>query len=159
MSPSLLPSPTSPSLIVQPVNMTDTYVVSQLMRTALEPYYLPYNKQIPSMPATLVSGQFLATSLDDARHTLLHTGAKNKIYVTIALSTCNRATGMYSLLKKSHHDKNPRITPVSEWEQEDIALNPGDALIWRGDVSYMMSAGGGGKWVCSLAGHSLSTRC
>lgn len=129
------------------------------MRAALEPYYLPYNKQIPSMPATLVSGQFLATPLDDARHTLLHTGAKNKIYVTIALSTCNRATGMYSLLRKSHHEKNPRVTPVIEWEREDIALNPGDALIWRGDVSYMLRAGGGGKWVYSLAGHSFSTRC
>lgn len=111
------------------------------------------------MPATLVSGQFLATPLDDARHTLLHTGAKNKVYVTIALSTCNRATGMYSLLRKSHHEKNPRVTPVIEWEREDIALNPGDALIWRGDVSYMLRAGGGGKWVYSLAGHSFSTRC
>jgi ectoine hydroxylase-related dioxygenase (phytanoyl-CoA dioxygenase family) len=122
-------------------------IIAQVVRAALEPYYLPYNKQIPSMPATLVSGQFLATPHDDARLTLLHNGAKDKIYVTIALSTCIRATGMYSLLKRSHHDKNPRTTPVNDWEREDVALNPGDALIWRGDVSYLVNPGGGGKWV------------
>ena len=105
------------------------------------------------MPTTVVSGQFCSTDPNDARHTLLHTGARNKIYVTVALSKCNSDTGMYSLLSKSHHTKNPRVTPVSEWERVYVSLDPGDALVWRGDVSYMLSARGGGKWVSYVHDH------
>ena len=70
-----------------------------------------------------------------------------RIAVTIALNPCNPDTGMYLLLRGSHHEKHPSLIPVKEWDNSIISLDAGDALIWRGDLFYFLSPRIGGRWL------------
>ena len=42
------------------------------------------------------------------------------------------------------------MTMVNQWSRQGVVLEAGDAFIWRGDLSYLLSPGGGGRW-CTLA--------
>jgi ectoine hydroxylase-related dioxygenase (phytanoyl-CoA dioxygenase family) len=70
---------------------------------------------------------------------------KNQVFITLALTPLNNKTGWYTVLKGSH--RLPRNTPENEWERIDESLDPGDAIIWRGDVALFETAGGGGKFI------------
>lgn len=128
------------------------------------------NKQIPAMPKTSVVGSFLPGDRNEAKYSLLHTGHKDDIYVHIALNRLCTQSGFYKILKGSHLSRHPGMTPVSDWSEADIDLKEGDAIIWRCDLAYFVSSGGGGKsrpssycgigadltWTYrSMAGHDL----
>ncbi|KAL9132039.1 MAG: hypothetical protein Q9217_000167 [Psora testacea] len=63
--------------------------------------------------------------------------SKNMVFVTIALTSLNTSTGWYTLLEGSE----------PAWKNVDKKLEPGDAIVWRGDVPVVESPGGGGKFI------------
>lgn len=97
------------------------------------------------MPKTSTVGSFLPGDPRDVRYSLLHVGHQDQVYVHIALNRLCPPSGFYHILRGSHLRKHPANTPVASWSTVDIILEEGDAIIWRGDVSYFLSSGGGGK--------------
>ena len=73
------------------------------------------------------------------------TGRKGDALVTIALTKLNSATGWFDLLEGSHRSTSEH-TSISDFKRASFDLSPGDAVIWRGDLSYMHTPGGGGKF-------------
>ena len=99
-------------------------------------------------PLSTDVGEFLpAPESPHARYSTVHVGNKNVLYVTVALTPLAAENGLYTLLGGSHDKKNPRFTPVDLWDEVQVTLEPGDALIWRGDLKYLLSPGGGGRFV------------
>ncbi len=70
------------------------------------------------------------------------------LYVLIALTPLKFDNGLYTFLRGSHGTKNPIHTPTGEWNTLKCDLQPGDALIYRGDIKFFFSLYGGGKWQC-----------
>lgn len=72
----------------------------------------------------------------------------NRIFVLVALEHMSPKTGLYTFLYGSHGPLHPRFTPVSAWNtgNAEINLSAGDAIIYRGDISYMLSRNGGGMF-------------
>ena len=105
-------------------------------------------KTIPKMPATNMIGSFQSSDSKDSEKSLLHIGSKDKIYVHVALTELSPENGFYTILRGSHQTRHPSLTPVDDWILSPITLLAGDALVWRGDLSYLLSSNGGGE--CSL---------
>ena len=105
-------------------------------------------KSIPKMPRESFIGSFIASDVRNITHSLLHVGNKNELNVTIALSSLSPENGFFRILRGSHRTKHPARTPVDDWNQTPIVLEEGDAVIWRGDLHYLLSSKGGGE--CSL---------
>lgn len=97
------------------------------------------------MPKNSVVGLFLPGDPSEAIYSLLHVGRKEHLYVHIALNRLSRQSGFFDILKGSHISKHPSRTPVAGWARTDLDLGEGDAIIWRGDLSYLLSSKGGGK--------------
>ena len=121
------------------------WLTVQNCRDALQDFYIPMQKKIPAMPKTSIVGSFLPGDPREARYSLLHVGNKDQIYVHIALNRLCWQSGFYNILKGSHLGRHPSRTPVNSWSSADINLEEGDAIIWRGDLAYFLSPGGGGK--------------
>ena len=85
------------------------------------------------------------------------------LYVVVALTDLNFENGLYELLGGSHANKKPGRTFMDHWNPVRNELNPGDALIWRGDLLYLLSPNGGGKYVRdeihTLAWRTLANWC
>lgn len=115
------------------------------------------NKTIPKMPTTIMIGAFESSDPRDFRKSLLHIGSKDQLYVQIALTDLSPENGFYTVLRGSHQTKHPGLTPVEDWMYTPITLQEGDAFIWRGDLSYLLSSNGGGE--CSLYSWWKFARC
>lgn len=102
-------------------------------------------KAVPKMPKTITVGSFKESDPTDVRQSILHSGSKDELYVYIALTSLSPENGFHTFLEGSHQAKHPRHTAVNDWIQSSIALQEGDALILRGDVSYLLSSNGGGE--------------
>ncbi|EQL29685.1 hypothetical protein BDFG_07738 [Blastomyces dermatitidis ATCC 26199] len=72
----------------------------------------------------------------------LKTANENEIYVTIALTNLNSKSGWYTFYEGSRTSQ--AMTSLASWSTVSLDLKPGDAVIWRGDLLYLHSAGGGG---------------
>ncbi|KAF7877682.1 hypothetical protein EAF04_001353 [Stromatinia cepivora] len=73
------------------------------------------------------------------------TGLKGEVYATVALTDLSPATGLFIFLAGSHkHTLEGNSN--DEWKECYLDLKAGDAIIWRGDLSYLHSSGGGGKF-------------
>ncbi|CAD6585727.1 MAG: hypothetical protein ASARMPRED_002292 [Alectoria sarmentosa] len=131
---------------VQAYMVRDAFV--SIWRPALHPFYDPMGKTIPKMPKANIVGSFENSDPTSFRKSILHTGSKDEIYVHIALTNLSPDNGFYTLLRGSHQTKHPGLTPVNDWIRTPIDLQEGDALVWRGDLSYLLSSNGGGKWQC-----------
>ncbi len=94
------------------------------------------------MPKSINIGTFHSTSPDPSKP---KTGGRGQVYVTIALTDLNSESGWFVLLEGSHQQK-PESTPASEWKEASLNLSAGDAVVWRGDLAYLHSPGGGGKF-------------
>jgi ectoine hydroxylase-related dioxygenase (phytanoyl-CoA dioxygenase family) len=94
------------------------------------------SKTIPP-PKSINVGIFHKIDTDPTRP---KTGLKGEVYVTIALSDLSPTNGLFIFLAKSH--KRERV----EWEENRLDLKAGDVVVWRGDLAYLHSAGGGGKF-------------
>ena len=88
-----------------------------------------------------------ATDPQHARYSTVQAANDNVLYVTVALTTCDASNGLFTILAGSHALKNPRYTPMELWERIDLVLQPGDALAWRGDLNFLYSRYGGGRFV------------
>lgn len=53
---------------------------------------------------------------------------------------------MFRLVNGSHGPRRITQTFMNQWDVRDISLRPGDCLIWRGDLTYMVTGGEGGEW-------------
>lgn len=73
-------------------------------------------------------------------------GKKGEIFVTVALTELNARTGWFVFLEGSHKSP-PKFASKSEWRKMNLDLSIGDALVWQGDLAYLHSAGGGGKFM------------
>lgn len=133
-------------LPVQAYLVRDEFVSN--WRQTLRPFYDPMGKAIPKMPATFIVGAFKESDPMHLRQSLLHAGNKDQVYVHIALTKLSPETGFYNILRGSHRTKHPSLTRVNDWSHTPITLEEGDAIIWRGDVSYLLSPNGGGRWQC-----------
>jgi ectoine hydroxylase-related dioxygenase (phytanoyl-CoA dioxygenase family) len=83
-------------------------------------------------------GQFHET---DADQTKPKTGRKGDIYVTIALTELNPENGWFILLQGSHTQPPSSVVSLP---RISLNLNPGDVVIWLGDLAYLHAPGGGG---------------
>ena len=110
-------------------------------------------KTIPKMPKANILGSFENSDPTSFRKSILHTGSKDEIYVHIALTDLSPDNGFYTLLRGSHQTKHPGLTPVNDWIRTPIALQEGDALVWRGDLSYLLSSNGGGESYSAPSGN------
>ena len=102
-------------------------------------------KSISALPKTTVVGSFLSGDPKDVKYLQLRVGRTDQIQVHIALNKLCSETGLYTILKGSHLSRHPSWTPEANWAHGDINLEEGDAMIWRGDMPYFLSSGGGGK--------------
>lgn len=122
-----------------------SWLTVQHCRDALQEFYTPVKNKMPPMPKNSVVGRFLSGSPTKAIYSVLHVGHKEELYVHIALNRLCSQSGFFNLLKGSHISKHPSRTPVAGWARADFELEEGDAIIWRGDLSYLLSSRGGGK--------------
>jgi hypothetical protein len=77
-----------------------------------------------------------------AKPTEIKRGLEGTVYVTIAVTKLNAEDGWFTFLKGSH-----RGTPFTDWVRVDLQMNAGDAVVWSGDLRYINSSEGGGKFV------------
>ncbi|KAL9123960.1 MAG: hypothetical protein Q9217_006664 [Psora testacea] len=75
------------------------------------------------------------------------TAGEGKVYVTVALTDLNPKTGWFVLLKGSHRRESKKTISIAQWEQVSLDVKAGDAIVWRGDLGYLHSSGGGGSFM------------
>ena len=97
--------------------------------------------------ATVVSEYLPAADPGHARYSTMQTANPKVLYVTVALTALEFRNGLFTLLGGSHANKDPRCTPMNQWDRVQNVLHPGDVLIWRGDLKYLLSPHGGGRCV------------
>ncbi|CZT07728.1 uncharacterized protein RCO7_11218 [Rhynchosporium graminicola] len=93
-------------------------------------------------PKSINIGIFHETNPDPTK---MKTGLKGEVYVTVALTDLSPANGLFIFLAKSHKHTSESASAVG-WEESRIDLKAGDAVLWRGDLVYLHSSGGGGKF-------------
>lgn len=94
---------------------------------------------VPSQPDHIFIGIFRETKPDPKK---LKTAERGEIYATIALTPLSPDNGWYNFYEGSRASKplahdNPIAT---------LNLDIGDAIVWRGDLIYFHSPGGGGMF-------------
>lgn len=97
--------------------------------------------------ATIVSEYLPAADTGHARYSTMQTANPKVLYVMVALTALDFKNGLLTLLGGSHANKDPRCTPMNQWDRVQNVLHPGDVLIWRGDLKYLLSPHGGGRCV------------
>ena len=102
-------------------------------------------KSVPKEPSKCVVGSFTGREPKDFTQSSVHDGNKNKIYVCIALTYLSPETGFYNILRGSHLGKHPVPTSVRDRIKPAVVLREGDAIVWRGDLRYLLSSNHGGK--------------
>ena len=102
-------------------------------------------KPIPKAPSKCVVGSFTESKPRDFAQSFVRVGNKNKLYVYIALTYLSQETGFYNILRGSHLGQHPAPTSVNDRIQTPVVLREGDAIVWRGDLRYLLSSNHGGK--------------
>ena len=114
---------------------------------ALRDFYPPSFESFKLPVATVVSEYLPAADPGHARYSTPQTARPEFVYVMVALTALHFNNGLITLLAGSHGNKALNRTPVKRWQPFQDVLHPGDALIWRGDLNYMLSPHGGGRSV------------
>lgn len=96
-------------------------------------------KPVPSKPDHIFVGTFRETEADP---NMLKTAEDSEVYVTIALTDLSPNNGWYTFYASSR--KNQPMTSLTTLKTVTLDLKAGDAVIWRGDLIYFHSPGGGG---------------
>lgn len=76
---------------------------------------------------------------------LSKTGRKENAFVVIALTKLDSTSGWFQFLEKSHLPA-PERQSINNLKKSDFILQPGDAVIRRGGLSYLHTHGNGGKF-------------
>ena len=95
----------------------------------------------------IVSEYLPAADPGHARYSTIQTANPNMLYVMVALTALDSKNGLFTILGGSHGSKDPHYTPMNQWDHVQEVLDPGDAVIWRGDLKYLLSPHGGGRCV------------
>ncbi|KAE8371115.1 hypothetical protein BDV26DRAFT_303177 [Aspergillus bertholletiae] len=101
---------------------------------------LCHPKPVPLQPDHIFAGIFRETVADPKK---LKTAEKGEIYVTIALTPLSPANGWYTFYRGARANQS---APTSETPKDALNLDIGDAVVWRGDLIYIHSSGGGGMF-------------
>ena len=102
------------------------------------------------MPSQTQLCAFRANDPSNVNTSILNVGGRNLLLVHIALTALSSENGFFNIFRGSHQAKHPTKAQISEWSPTNVTLAEGDAIVWRGDLSYLRSPNGGGK--CSLSG-------
>jgi len=76
------------------------------------------------------------------------TGKKGQVYITIALTPLGSNNGWFEFLEGSH--KRNSTDPITKWKRAALTLEAGDAVVWRGDLVYLHSSGGGASFMTMI---------
>ena len=60
------------------------------------------------------------------------------VFLYIALTKLEKTNGMFLFLQRSEGDSN------SEWKEHEVVVEPGEAVMWRGDCMRKAGEGHGG---------------
>jgi len=75
------------------------------------------------------------------------TAGKGQVYLTIALTDLGTVNGWFIFLEGSHkRDPSPPFS-IAQWKQVSLNVDAGDAVVWRGDLIYLHSPGGGASFM------------
>ncbi|KAK3615992.1 hypothetical protein LTR56_026251 [Elasticomyces elasticus] len=64
----------------------------------------------------------------------------SRVVLYVALTKLDKSNGMFSFLKPPEDVSKPH----TEWEEEEVVVEPGDGLLWRGDCVRKSYGGHGG---------------
>ena len=62
------------------------------------------------------------------------------VFLFIGLTKLEKANGMFSFLQKPEDSSIPQ----NEWSEEEVVIEPGEGVIWRGDCIRKSGEGHGG---------------
>lgn len=99
-----------------------------------------HQKPVPSQPDHIFVGIFRETEADPKK---LKTAEKGEIYATIALTPLSPTNGWYNFYEGS---RARRPILAGNNSIATLSLDVGDAVVWRGDLIYFHSPGGGGMF-------------
>ncbi|EEH35725.1 hypothetical protein PAAG_00048 [Paracoccidioides lutzii Pb01] len=95
-------------------------------------------KSVAKAPDYISIGIFHET---DADPTKLKTAGEGRVYATIALTDLGPNNGWFAFFEGSHKQKkSPLKGPTT------VNMKAGDAFVWRGELVYHHSSGGGGMF-------------
>ena len=103
------------------------------------------------MPSINTVGSFIASDPGHPRQSIFQQGHKHEVCVHIALTDLSPENGFYEFLRGSHQAQWWARNTVRDWNRTRILLEEGDAMIWRGDMSFFPSSRGGGERSLSLS--------
>ena len=142
-------------LPVEAFRVRDEFMRNQNENTgyrALRDFHPPSFDSLKLPVATIISEYLPAADPGHARYSIPQTAHPELVYVMVALTALHYSNGLITLLAGSHGNKALNRTPVKHWDAFQDVLHPGDALIWRGDLNYMLSRHGGGRSVRNISG-------
>lgn len=119
-----------------PSTLADTDIRQNTDKSALTRLFHP--NPVPSQPDHIFVGVFRETEADPKK---LKTAERGEIYATIALTPLSSTNGWYTFYEGSRAN-NP--IPAGDRSTATVNLDVGDAVVWRGDLIYFHSSGGGG---------------
>ncbi|EAS29654.3 uncharacterized protein CIMG_08400 [Coccidioides immitis RS] len=94
---------------------------------------------LPLRPTNVFAGMFRETNADPNK---LKTAEEGEVYITIALTDLSPKNGWYTFYPGSR-----KTQPLTSMEPVALDLKAGDAVIWRGDLVYFHTPGGGGMFL------------
>ena len=137
-------------LPVEAFRVRDEFMRNQNENTgyrALRDFHPPSFDSLKLPVATIISEYLPAADPGHARYSIPQTAHPELVYVMVALTALHYNNGLITLLAGSHGNKALNRTPVKHWDAFQDVLHSGDALVWRGDLNYMLSRHGGGRSV------------
>ncbi|TKA60987.1 hypothetical protein B0A55_13153 [Friedmanniomyces simplex] len=66
--------------------------------------------------------------------------SSSQVLLFIALTKLDKTNGMFSFIEVPEDNSIPR----SEWKEEEVAMEPGEGVMWRGDCERRIGDGDGG---------------
>lgn len=109
--------------------------INKIEKTALERISQPKAKH-----DHVFAGQFRETAVQPQK---TYTAFKDEIYATIALTPLSPETGWYIFYEGTRANEKE---PKDNTRKAALSLDIGDVVVWRGDLLYFHSAGGGGMF-------------
>ncbi|KAK4903928.1 hypothetical protein LTR49_026520 [Elasticomyces elasticus] len=108
----------------------------EIMRQVLEDHGIRLDQQADYLkPGTKRRAQAIAQFRPNP--TL---ASSSRVLLLIALTTLDKRNGMFSFLEASED----RSIPRHEWKEEQIVIEPGEGVMWRGDCARKIGEGNGG---------------
>jgi hypothetical protein len=119
------------------MSILNTDILQDGDKNALTNLFHP--RPVPPAPDHIFAGIFRETRADPRK---FKTAEKGEVYVTIALTDLSPDNGWYVFFEGSRANH----PVVDGYKTGVLSLKAGDAVVWRGDLVYFHSPGGGGMF-------------